>query len=650
MRWFFALGRFLLLLVLLAIALLYSEVGQGFLRGTIAGRLSLLTGKVVTIGKIDLNFPNSITAYDLHIDMGSEAPFEISQITLEGSLVKLLTSDIKSLAFAAEVLAFKGIILEKATIEVHRDPIEQCWRYSGILTKDESTKVTIVGSFFNEGERLHVIADSFHVETPEHTAFLQSPMNIYFDGPVVNLKPSEFVLADSSLTIEGCCSDDIIDAQVYLQVPSLETIEGLMPNVNLTGKASLKLDIEGAIQSPKMNGEIILEEATLESLASGALFHNIHARGVIDNQQLNLITFNANDLHDGSFSATGVIKLDWERDFPFALNFELEKAAIVDLGDISCKLTGKGSFEGNKQKAKVSGEFNIDDLQLTLKDDNKSSNPQIDVVYVNQEPGESPTTFHSVSKSNWPLALDLQLHSRGTIYISNEQLTSQWKGDVTIQGTSNEPKFLGDVRLESGEYVFSTFLLSRKFKLTTGTIAFHGDIKKKTDLYIVGMQEIAGVDAEVVVKGPLSDLDISFRSNPPLPEKEILSLFIFGRSAGEITPIQGEELTESINKLKSGGSTNGNEKGFTDPFSIIKNAMGIDRIDFNGGDFDNAEQTSVQVGKYVVPGVFVGVKREFTTETNSIGIEADLNRNVKFQAEVGDDAEGQFLLKWKRDY
>ena len=38
------------------------------------------------------------------------------------------------------------------------------------------------------------------------------------------------------------------------------------------------------------------------------------------------------------------------------------------------------------------------------------------------------------------------------------------------------------------------------------------------------------------------------------------------------------------------------------------------------------------------------------SDVNRLSIEASLRKNVKLQAEVGDDAQGQILLKWKQDY
>lgn len=53
------------------------------------------------------------------------------------------------------------------------------------------------------------------------------------------------------------------------------------------------------------------------------------------------------------------------------------------------------------------------------------------------------------------------------------------------------------------------------------------------------------------------------------------------------------------------------------------------------------------MGKYISKNVFVSVNK---SDVNRIAVEAALLPNIKLQAQVGDDSEGQILLKWKHDY
>jgi autotransporter translocation and assembly factor TamB len=55
----------------------------------------------------------------------------------------------------------------------------------------------------------------------------------------------------------------------------------------------------------------------------------------------------------------------------------------------------------------------------------------------------------------------------------------------------------------------------------------------------------------------------------------------------------------------------------------------------------------VQVGKYIPQNVYVSVNK---SDVNRVAVEATLMENIKLEADIGDDSEGNLILKWKRDY
>jgi translocation and assembly module TamB len=289
------------------------------------------------------------------------------------------------------------------------------------------------------------------------------------------------------------------------------------------------------------------------------------------------------------------------------VNVQLDKALVINLNDMHSSMSGEAILEGDLYGALIHGELNVDEFDLFLKGKKGALTHELDITYVNQPFEEPPLQMSSHNLKEWPLKLDLHLINSGTVSISDEQLTSFWKADATLTGTAEEPQMQGDCRLKSGDYLFN----GKKFQLSQGTISFNGDMKKKTQLYVVGEQEVASILVEVIVKGPLNDLALAFRSTPQLSEKEILCRLLFGRGTDEITPFQGAELTESINKLKS-------HQGDAEPefLSRLKKSFGIDRLDINHGGVDK-EEISLQVGKYLSPSIFIGVTKGITSDAEA---------------------------------
>src|SRR5690606_30756378 len=141
-----------------------------------------------------------------------------------------------------------------------------------------------------------------------------------------------------------------------------------------------------------------------------------------------------------------------------------------------------------------------------------------------------------------------------------------------------------------------------------------------------------------IAKGPIKKPELSFRSNPPLPQREILSWILFNRGASEISPFQGSQLSESITNLST------NQEG-PDILSKIRSTLKIDRFEICRNPKNDNNEVNVHVGKYISDNVLISVIK---SDVNRLAIEATITERIKLQAQVGDDSQGQLLLKWKR--
>jgi len=87
-----------------------------------------------------------------------------------------------------------------------------------------------------------------------------------------------------------------------------------------------------------------------------------------------------------------------------------------------------------------------------------------------------------------------------------------------------------------------------------------------------------------------------------------------------------------------------------DMLTKIRTRLGIDRLDISKKSDMESDNVSVKVGKTISKGVVVTLNKGIMNEANRVGVEANLTRHIKLQAEVGDDSSTQLLLKWKKSY
>src|SRR5207244_12703355 len=72
-----------------------------------------------------------------------------------------------------------------------------------------------------------------------------------------------------------------------------------------------------------------------------------------------------------------------------------------------------------------------------------------------------------------PATLDITIDMPGNIFVRGHGLESEWRGKLTITGSSAAPVIAGAIEQIRG----SVDLLGKTFTLTRGTITFHGSAK-----------------------------------------------------------------------------------------------------------------------------------------------------------------------------
>lgn len=412
---------------------------------------------------------------------------------------------------------------------------------------------------------------------------------------------------------------------------------------NLSGQAKIALNISGQLNAPQIKGHIDLINGTYESLGTGALYHNIQAHLEGEGSKIILTQLSAQD-KNGQISATGVIDLDASKQFPFEFEIHPSRIFILDSDYIDISSSGKLYLTGNTKKSKLEGDLTIDQASVHLEEALPQSIKTIDIKYINTSEDDPLMRFIEKREPHFPIELNVKLNAPQNIKVEGKHLKSEWKGSLIATGTPESLQLHGDVRLIFGEYNFN----GKVFNLIQGNIHFAGAIDKKTSLYIVASKEIEKITAEIIIKGPVDKPVVSFRSNPPLSQREVLSYILFNRGISDITQDQGDQLSQSFISLNSSEQTASSD----DFLSRLRNNMGIDRLDFTSNDSKENKDFGLQVGKHITENILISVNQSMVSLAPIIAVEAKLHKNIKAQAEagVGQDAPIRMSIKWKKDY
>lgn len=413
--------------------------------------------------------------------------------------------------------------------------------------------------------------------------------------------------------------------------------------IHLAGQAKIGLKFSGTLDTPQMYGSIDLSKGSFESLNTGAVYSNIEVHLEGDGSKIALTHFNAEDTKHGTIAAQGAISLDAAQNFPYEFQIHPSQLFIIDSDYASISASGPLTLAGNRYQSKLQGTLTIDQGLIQLDETVPRRLKTVEVKYINVPEGDEQ--HHEIEKKKpWVVDLDVALQFPHTLAIKGKKIESEWKGLVSVKGTPDNPQLFGDLQIASGSYD----LHGKIFNLTQGNIHFGGSLDKKTTLYVVASKEIDPINAEIIVKGPVNKPAISFRSNPPLSQREVLSYILFNRGISDITTDQGDQLSQSFIALNASEQSSGGN----DFLSRFRNKIGIDRLDFGSCDRENKD-FAMQIGKNITENIYISINQYINAAAPLFAVEVKLHKNIKAQADagrVGDDNQFRTSIKWKKNY
>ena len=106
-----------------------------------------------------------------------------------------------------------------------------------------------------------------------------------------------------------------------------------------------------------------------------------------------------------------------------------------------------------------------------------------------------------------------------------------------------------------------------------------------------------------------------------------LALILFGQDTKSLSALQIAQVATALASLTGSGG------GF-DPLGTVRKSLGLDRLSVGSGGSNNSS-ASVEAGKYVARGVYVGAKQATSGGGSQAEVQVDLTKRLKLQTTVG---------------
>ncbi|HET9146780.1 MAG TPA: translocation/assembly module TamB domain-containing protein, partial [Acetobacteraceae bacterium] len=381
----------------------------------------------------------------------------------------------------------------------------------------------------------------------------------------------------------------------------------------ITGFITPNLRITGTAAAPYARGQVALANGSVQNVTSGLDLANMDALLLAAGKNLTLSRLYAK-AGGGSITGSGTIGLAAPMPVNIAVRFN--RASPVQSDIISEVLSGGVAVSGAvKTRMGVGGTIVIDKAAINIP---KGLPPSVTKLTI-LKPGQAPPKPAAPPPVN--LNLTVKTGYQG-ILVRGDGIFAMLGGSLHLGGTAAAPVPSGGFHLLRGHFS----LAGKTLQFTKGIVDFNGNGFMPALDFEASNTASDGTVSTLAITGTATHPRISLSSNPTLPSDEVLAHLLYGKGTQSLSAFQAASLAASLAQLSGIGG------GGPNPLGAVRNALGLDELSVGGGS--NGSGPSVNAGRYVAPGVYVGATQS-TNGGSKAKVEINLYKGLKLNTQLG---------------
>lgn len=420
-----------------------------------------------------------------------------------------------------------------------------------------------------------------------------------------------------------------------IELPRMAQFAAL-DGVQLGGNLDLGLTVGGALNAPELRGRAGITQGLVQEVSTGVTLRDLRLGIEAAGNRFVITDLSARDRGDGRLAGQGSVVLGGERGAIYDIAVNLARARVLDNDLGVVLLSGDLSLTGDTGEAAAGGKLRVEHADITIPGGGGANVPVLPVREVYG--GREVAAMEPAAGPPFAVKLDIGVEAPARLFVRGRGLESEWGGNIAVKGMASEPLVTGRLEFRRG----FLDLLNRRFTIEQGKIVFAGGTPPTPMLDIVASARTAEIRGIVKLSGPATDPKLELDSDPKLPQDEILSRLLFGRSVARITPVQGLRLAAAVRELQGGGG------GLDSVLNTLRRTLGVDTLDVESDG--ESGQTTAKAGKYISDRVFLEVERGVADSSGKARVQVELTPNLSVGTEVTESSQTGVGVQWRYDY
>ncbi len=388
----------------------------------------------------------------------------------------------------------------------------------------------------------------------------------------------------------------------------------------LDGRLALAMGVSGTARAPILNGTVRLTGGQFQDFAQGVRLTDIDALVEAAGQTITIASLSAR-AGTGTIGASGTVGA-LVPGLPVDLHVTARNARPLSSDLLTATLDADIRVHGQAgTRLDVGGSVTVDGASINIPNALPPSVARLHVV----RPGDKPAPAQAAG-SALLIGFDVGVNAPGQIFVRGHGLDAELGGTLHVGGTSTAPLVAGAFDMRRGTFDLAGISLT----FTKGRVGFNGTGVGHTidpTLDFTAQSVVGSTVADLNVGGYASAPRITLSSTPPLPQDQVLALILFGQDTKSLSALQIAQVATALASLTGSGG------GF-DPLGTVRKSLGLDRLSVGSGG-GNSSSASVEAGKYVARGVYVGARQATSGGGSQAEVQVDLTKRLKLQTTVG---------------
>jgi translocation and assembly module TamB len=365
---------------------------------------------------------------------------------------------------------------------------------------------------------------SFRVEDVQLTA--TTPLVVKFLPGELTFEGARFTGPGTNISLDGTIATASSGKQ-NLSINgslNLRVLNGLSPDFFSSGTAEVAVRIGGSFTDPRLIGTASVAGASVSVLLGNERWtvQNLTSLVRFTSNQAQIDSFSGT-LGGGRLTATGGALLEGFNVSGFRINLHANDVTVPFPEDFRSTLDADVEIKGSSREQLISGVVNLrrteytEDIELA------------DLINVRRE--ESIEEGAEIALTRTAVFAALRVEGRNALVVRNNLADLVGSVSLQLDGPVNDPTISGRINSTSGTINFR----NDRYDITRVLIDLPPSRNADPIINIQGESQIRGYRVIIGLTGPLSQPQAVVRSEPALPQADVVSLITTGQLSADDT-------------------------------------------------------------------------------------------------------------------